>query len=143
MSSRSAEREAHEEREHALSTTLCDPVRKAIVGQLPFRAISHCAEEDVNAVVNALSWDLNEAGLALLNADRIADFLLSYSADGDRGDPWQDGHNYAMREAARMVRERWFEMGAGAGEPHFREDGPNGETTGCDCPRGADHDAAG
>lgn len=42
--------------------------------------------------------------------DRIADFLLTYSAGGDPLDPWQVGHNYAMREAARMVREKWFDL---------------------------------
>lgn len=42
--------------------------------------------------------------------DRIADFLLTYSADGNPTDPWQVGHNHAMREAARMVREKWFDL---------------------------------
>lgn len=47
--------------------------------------------------------------------ERIADYLLTHTG-GDESEPWQDGHNYAMREAARMVRERWHEDNA-SGQP--------------------------
>lgn len=70
---------------------------------------------------------------------KVADFLLTYSADGDAKDPWQAGHNYAMREAARMVRERWHEIETPF-RLHYRGDRPNGETTTCECEIGADHD---
>lgn len=38
-------------------------------------------------------------------AVRIADYLFTH-VGGDEAEPWQAGHNYAMREAARLVREQ-------------------------------------
>jgi hypothetical protein len=48
---------------------------------------------------------------------RIADYLLGHTG-GDESDPWQAGHNYAMREAARLVREKWYAL------PAAQEDQP-------------------
>lgn len=45
-------------------------------------------------------------------ADVIADFLLTHIG-GDEGDQWQAGHNYAMREAARLIREQQHLLGYG------------------------------
>lgn len=53
--------------------------------------------------------------------ERIADFLLTYSADGEPSD-WQAGHNYAMREASRMVREGWTDLGSALTEPRTTSD---------------------
>lgn len=49
--------------------------------------------------------------------ERVADYLLTYSGDGDTSDPWQAGHNYAMREASRMVREGWTDQGSALTDP--------------------------
>lgn len=37
---------------------------------------------------------------------RVADYLLTH-VGGDESNQWQAGHNYAMREAARLVREQY------------------------------------
>lgn len=68
---------------------------------------AHNAFAEVTELQDALA---NCNGYAERLPDRVADFLLSYSGDGDTSDPWQDGHNYAMREAARMVREKWYDL---------------------------------
>lgn len=90
------------------------PIREYAPGT-PLVIVSASAWEDAQQAECAVP-ELEDA-LANCNAyavkvwDLIADFLLSYSGDGDTSDPqsWQAGHNYAMREAARMVRERWPE----------------------------------
>lgn len=42
---------------------------------------------------------------------RTADYLLTH-VGGDESSEWQAGHNYAMREAARLVREGWDALAA-------------------------------
>ena len=37
---------------------------------------------------------------------KVSDYLLTHIG-GDETESWQAGHNYAMREAARLVREEW------------------------------------
>lgn len=84
----------------------------------PLVAVHEAAWEEAQEA-EARVLELQDA-LANANAyaerlpERIADYLLSYSGGGSTSDPegWQAGHNYAMREAARMVREHWFELGA-------------------------------
>lgn len=71
-----------------------------------------------------------------MKRDEVADYLLTHTG-GDESDPWQAGHNYAMREAARLVREKWDEVPppvssgeAGAGEGRerlFATRGSNGD----------------
>lgn len=93
---------------------LATPIRPYAPGT-PLVAVSEPAWEEARQAECTVP-ELQDA-LANCNAyadrvwDLIADFLLSYSADGDMSDPqsWQSGHNYAMREAARMVRECWPE----------------------------------
>ena len=46
-----------------------------------------------------------------MSRTQIAEYLLTH-VGGDESQPWQAGHNYAMREAARLVQEKWDELGA-------------------------------
>jgi hypothetical protein len=46
--------------------------------------------------------------------DQAADYLLTH-VGGDESSEWQAGHNYAMREAARMIREGWDTLTTGPG----------------------------
>ena len=41
--------------------------------------------------------------------EQSADRLLTH-VGGDEAEPWQAGHNYAMREAARLIREGAAEL---------------------------------
>lgn len=73
-------------------------------------------------------------------AQRIAEYLLTH-VGGDESQPWQAGHNYAMREAARLVgsQEHLLDYGinmpcpdCGGWGPHEREsNGRRVECAGC------------
>lgn len=51
---------------------------------------------------------------------RIAEYLESHTG-GDEADPWQAGHNFAMLEAARLVREKWWDPDIGKTHTSTRE----------------------
>ncbi|MCW2601844.1 MAG: hypothetical protein JWM02_3673 [Frankiales bacterium] len=109
----------------------------------PLIAVSEAAWEEARTA----ECEVPELQDALANANAyaerlpglIAAYLLTH-VSGNGGSGWQEGHDYAMTEAARLVRERWFDLPAAA---HYRGHGVNGETTGCDCAIGKDHDLDG
>ncbi|WP_418060788.1 hypothetical protein [Pimelobacter simplex] len=95
-----------DQRHDALLDAIGHRAKAAIEGNLPSAALTHCAEEDVDAAIAVLIEDIDDAGLTLINRAALADYLLTHVA-GDESQPWQAGHNYAMREAARLVRDGW------------------------------------
>lgn len=91
------------------------PVRPYAPGT-PLVAVSEAAWEDAQTAETQVP-ELQDA-LANANAyaarmpEKIADHLLTH-VGGDESDQWQAGHNYAIREAARLVRERYFALDEG------------------------------
>jgi len=100
------EREARDTRQEALLDALHAPLMTAM-HQLPGTG----CHEDVNAMIDALVEGLDERGLSLVNRESLASYLLTH-VGGDSSQPWQAGHNYAMTEAARLVRESWDTIAA-------------------------------
>lgn len=104
-----AEREARDERQRRLADALCQPVRDAIASGIPLAGRQHYAEEDVEAVIDSLVEALDHLGMSLIDREKAANYLLTH-VGGDESQPWQAGHNYAMTEAARLVREGWEDL---------------------------------
>jgi glycosyltransferase A (GT-A) superfamily protein (DUF2064 family) len=112
-------RVARDERQAVLADAIGDDIRSAIEANLPSAAIALVAEEDVIAVVHAVVDELDQRGLTFVNRERLAAYLMTHIG-GDESRPWQAGHNYAMTEAARLVRDGWDRLMASA--PATEED---------------------
>lgn len=123
--SNSSARKAAAEKVEAVETVEAQPARPYREGT-PLVAVSESewdeAQEAFSQVIELQDALANANAYVERLPDKVADFLLSYSGDGDTSDPqgWQAGHNYAMREAARMVRETWYALDEGDPTP---EDG--------------------
>lgn len=102
--------QARDARHKIISDAIWNDAIAAFEENIPQAAIERMSEEDLHAAVQSLIERIDDAGLTVLNRERMANYLLTYSGSGDTSDPWQAGHNYAMREAARMVREGWTEL---------------------------------
>jgi len=106
---RLAARDARDLREDRLHRALDDVVRSAFTSNIARAAREYVAEEDFDAMLSAIVGALDEAGLSVVDRDDLAAYLSLHQGNEDSGQ-WQDGHDYAMREAARLVREAWDQI---------------------------------
>lgn len=101
--------EARDLRESRLYRALGDVVRDAFASNIAPAAREYVAEEDFDAMLSAIVGALDEAGLSVVDREDLAAYLSLHQGNEDSGQ-WQDGHDYAMREAARLVREAWDQI---------------------------------
>lgn len=103
-----SDREARDAAMQRLDDAVGDLIREKLTGALhPWR--ESMAIEDVYAITDGLIESIHDAGIEVASREKIAAYLMSHIG-GDESQPWQAGHNYAMTEAARLVRERWDEV---------------------------------
>jgi hypothetical protein len=102
-------REARDLRQSRLHRALDEVIRDAFVGNIASAAREYIAEEDFSAMLDAIVEALDEAGLSVVDREDLAAYLSLHQGNEDSGQ-WQDGHDYAMREAARLVSEAWDQI---------------------------------
>lgn len=101
--------EARDLREQRLYRALGDRVRDAFTSNIAPAAREYVAEEDFDAMLSAIVGSLDEAGLSVVDREDLAAYLRSHQGNEDSGQ-WQDGHDYAIREAARLVEGAWDQI---------------------------------
>lgn len=101
--------EARDLRESRLYRALGDVVRDAFTSNIASAAREYVAEEDFDAMMSAIVGALDDAGLSVVDREDLAAYLRLHQGNEDSGQ-WQDGHDYAMREAARLVEGAWDQI---------------------------------